>query len=343
VLGLHSIPGVEKTLPGRSSIHFSYRIRFTSFSDDLFRTFVTEDLLLTGVTVTSSRPLVLTAGPQTFRLESGPLVMGILNVTPDSFSDGGAYVTVDQALSRAKQMQEEGADIIDVGAESSRPGAQPIDESEELRRLIPVLEAVRGAVSILISVDTTKAAVARRAIQAGATIVNDISALRGDPLMASLVAETGAAVVLMHMQGTPQTMQQSPRYRNVVDEVSLFLRERIQVALDHGIRPSQIILDPGFGFGKLQEHNLQLLAEFDMLTRLGYPVLAGLSRKQFIGHLTGQPVHERGYGTAGAVAAAVLKGAHIIRVHDVRAMRDTITVVSTIARHSRSGPEESHA
>ncbi|WHZ21293.1 MAG: Dihydropteroate synthase [Nitrospira sp.] len=298
---------------------------------------------MTGVTVTSSKHLVLTAGPQTFHLESGPLVMGILNVTPDSFSDGGVYVTVDQALSRAKQMQEEGADIIDVGAESSRPGARPIDESEELRRLIPVLEAVCGGVSIPISVDTTKAAVARRAIQAGATIVNDISALYGDPLMASLVAETGAAVVLMHMQGTPQTMQQSPRYRNVVDEVSLFLRERTQVALDHGIRPSQIILDPGFGFGKLQEHNLQLLAEFDMLTRLGYPVLAGLSRKQFIGHLTGRQVHERDYGTAGAVAVAVLKGAHIIRAHDVRAMRDTITVVSTIARRSRSGAEESHA
>lgn len=293
--------------------------------------------------MTSSRPPVLTAGSRTFRFESGPLVMGILNVTPDSFSDGGAYATVDQAVSRAVQMQQEGADIIDIGAESSRPGARPIDESEELRRLVPVLEAVHGAVSLPISIDTTKAAVACRAIQAGATIVNDISALRGDPLMAPLVAETGAAVVLMHMQGTPQTMQRSPRYRNVVDEVSLFFRERIRIALDHGIRPSQIILDPGFGFGKLQEHNLQLLAEFDMLTRFGYPVLAGLSRKQFIGHLTGQPVHERGYGTAGAVAAAVLKGAHIIRAHDVRAMRDTITVVSTIARHVRSGPEESHA
>jgi dihydropteroate synthase len=269
--------------------------------------------------------------------------MGVLNVTPDSFSDGGAYVTVDQARSRVVQMQEEGADIIDIGAESSRPGARPIDESEELRRLVPVLEAIRGAVSVPISVDTTKAAVARRAIQAGATIVNDISALRGDPLMAPLVAETGAAVILMHMQGTPQTMQQSPRYQNVVDEVSLFLRERIQVALDHGIRPEQIVLDPGFGFGKLQEHNLELLAEFDMLTQLGYPVLAGLSRKQFIGHLTHQPVHERGYGTAGAVAVAVLKGAHLLRVHDVRAMRDTIAVVSTVARHARSGPKESHA
>ena len=269
--------------------------------------------------------------------------MGILNVTPDSFSDGGAYVTVEQALSHARQMQAEGADIIDIGAESSRPGAQPIDESEELRRLIPVLEAVHDAVPLPISVDTTKAAVARRAIQAGATIVNDISALRGDPLMAALVAETGAAVVLMHMQGTPQTMQQAPRYQNVVEEVSAFLCERVQAAIDHGIRRRQIILDPGFGFGKLQEHNLQLLASFDMLTHLGYPVLAGVSRKQFIGALVQQPVQERGYGTAGAVAVAVLKGAHIIRVHDVRSMRDTVSVVSAISRHARSGVEVSNA
>ena len=206
-------------------------------------------------------------------MESRPLIMGILNVTPDSFSDGGAYVTVEEALRHARQMQAEGADIIDIGAESSRPGAQPIDESEELRRLIPVVEAVHDAVRLPISVDTTKSAVARRAIQAGATIVNDISALRGDPLMTALVAETGAAVVLMHMQGTPQTMQQAPHYQNVVEEVSAFLCERAQAAIGHGIRRSQIILDPGFGFGKLQEHNLQLLADFSMLTNLGYPVL----------------------------------------------------------------------
>ncbi len=269
--------------------------------------------------------------------------MGVLNVTPDSFSDGGAYVTIEQAVSHARQMQAEGADIIDIGAESSRPGSQPIDETEELRRLIPVVEAVRAAVALPISVDTTKAAVARRSIQVGATIVNDISALRRDPSMAGLVAETGAAVVLMHMQGTPQTMQQAPRYGNVVEEVSLFLRERIQAAITCGIRPNQIVLDPGFGFGKLQEHNLQLLAEFEAFTKLGYPVLAGVSRKQFIGNLVGQPVHERGYGTAGAIAVAVLKGAQIIRVHDVRAMKDTATVVSAISRHARSSVEVSNA
>ncbi|MCC6966407.1 MAG: dihydropteroate synthase [Nitrospira sp.] len=285
----------------------------------------------------------MTAGPHEIVIQSNPLVMGVLNVTPDSFSDGGTFVTVEQAVDHARQMQAEGADIIDIGAESSRPGAHPIDEREELRRLIPVVEAVREAVSLPISVDTTKAAVARSAIQAGAAIVNDISALQGDPLMAQLVAETGVAVVLMHMQGTPQTMQQSPRYGNVVEEVMAFLQQRAQVAIACGIRPSQIVLDPGFGFGKLQEHNLRMLAEFDAFTTLGYPVLAGVSRKQFIGNVIRRPVHEREFGNAGAVAVAVLKGAHIIRVHDVRAMKDTATVVSAISRHARSSVEVSNA
>lgn len=240
-------------------------------------------------------------------------------------------------------MQDEGADIIDLGAESSRPGAEAIDEVEELSRLIPVLEAVRQAVSLPLSIDTTKAAVARRAIEAGASIVNDITALRGDPLMAGLVADTGVAVVLMHMQGTPPTMQRAPHYGNVVDEVCAFLRERIQTALDAGIQASQIVLDPGFGFGKLQEHNLRLLAEFEALTTLGPPVLVGVSRKQFIGNLVDRPVHERGYGTAGAIAVAVLKGAHILRVHDVRAMKDTAVVVSAISRHLRSSVEVPNA
>ncbi len=294
-------------------------------------------------TVNSARSYVVQAGPHALRLDSRPFIMGILNVTPDSFSDGGTYVTVEQALRRAKELHEEGADIIDIGAESSRPGAQSIEESEELRRLIPVLEAVHAAVPLPISVDTTKAAVARRAIKAGATIVNDISALRGDPRMAAVAAETGAAVILMHMQGTPQTMQKSPRYGNVVQEVCAFLCERGQTAIEQGISRSQIILDPGFGFGKLQEHNLQLLADFALLADLGYPMLVGLSRKQFIGALVQQPVHQRGYGTAGAVAVAVLKGAHIIRVHDVRSMRDTVSVVSAICRHARSGVEGTHA
>jgi len=289
------------------------------------------------------RSVIITAGSHKIVIQSNPLVMGVLNVTPDSFSDGGTYVTVAQAVDHARQMQAQGADIIDIGAESSRPGAEPINEREELRRLIPVVEAVRKVVPLPISVDTTKAAVARSAIQAGAVIVNDISALQGDPVMAHLVAETGVAVVLMHMQGTPQTMQQSPRYGNVVEEVTAFLQQRAQVAIACGIRPSQIVLDPGFGFGKLQEHNLQMLAEFETFTTLGYPVLAGVSRKQFIGNLIRQPVHEREFGNAGAVAVAVLKGAHIIRVHDVRAMKDTATVVSAISRHARSSVEVSNA
>jgi len=289
------------------------------------------------------RSVIITAGSHKIVIQSNPLVMGVLNVTPDSFSDGGTYVTVAQAVDHARQMQAQGADIIDIGAESSRPGAEPINEREELRRLIPVVEAVRKVVPLPISVDTTKAAVARSAIQAGAVIVNDISALQGDPVMARLVAETGVAVVLMHMQGTPQTMQRSPRYGNVVEEVTAFLQQRAQVAIACGIRPSQIVLDPGFGFGKLQEHNLQMLAEFETFTTLGYPVLAGVSRKQFIGNLIRQPVHEREFGNAGAVAVAVLKGAHIIRVHDVRAMKDTATVVSAISRHARSSVEVSNA
>ena len=291
----------------------------------------------------SPRSVIITAGSHKIVIQSNPLVMGVLNVTPDSFSDGGTHVTVAQAVDHARQMQAQGADIIDIGAESSRPGAEPINEREELRRLIPVVEAVRKVVPLPISVDTTKAAVARSAIQAGAVIVNDISALQGDPVMARLVAETGVAVVLMHMQGTPQTMQRSPRYGNVVEEVTAFLQQRAQVAIACGIRPSQIVLDPGFGFGKLQEHNLQMLAEFETFTTLGYPVLAGVSRKQFIGNLIRQPVHEREFGNAGAVAVAVLKGAHIIRVHDVRAMKDTATVVSAISRHARSSVEVSNA
>ncbi len=291
----------------------------------------------------SPRHVIMTAGPHEIVIQSNPLVMGVLNVTPDSFSDGGTFVTVEQAVDHARQMQAEGADIIDIGAESSRPGAHPIDEREELRRLIPVVEAVRAAVSLPISVDTTKAAVARSAIQAGAVIVNDISALQGDSSMAQLVAETGVGVVLMHMQGTPQTMQQSPRYGNVVEEVMAFLQQRAQVAIACGVRSSQIVLDPGFGFGKLQEHNLRMLAEFEAFTTLGYPVLAGVSRKQFIGNVIRRPVHEREFGNAGAVAVAVLKGAHIIRVHDVRAMKDTATVVSAISRHARSSVEVSNA
>ena len=286
---------------------------------------------------------ILTAGSHTLHFESRPLIMGVLNVTPDSFSDGGAYPTTQQAVQRAKDMHAEGADVIDIGAESSRPGSHPVGETEELRRLLPVLEAVRAAVPIPISVDTTKAAVARQAIQRGASIINDISALRHDGDMTALIADSGAGIVLMHMQGTPETMQRSPTYRDVSAEVAAFLRDRAAYAVAQGIKPTQIILDPGIGFGKLGEHNLQLLAELDMLTTLGYPILVGVSRKEFIGRLVNRPVHERVYGTAGAVAAAILKGAHMVRVHDVRAMREAALVAAAIAKRSLSYSQVSHA
>jgi dihydropteroate synthase len=240
-------------------------------------------------------------------------------------------------------MHAEGADLIDIGAESSRPGSHPVGEAEELRRLLPVLEEVRAAVPIPISVDTTKAAVARQAIQRGASIINDISALGHDPAMAALIADSGAGIVLMHMQGTPETMQRNPTYRDVSAEVTAFLQQRAAYAVTQGIKQTQIMLDPGIGFGKLGEHNLQLLAELDMLTTLGYPILVGVSRKEFIGRLVNQPVHERVYGTAGAVAAAVLKGVHMVRVHDVRAMREAALVAAAIAKRSLSHSQVSHA
>ena len=280
----------------------------------------------------SAHPVVLTAGPRTITIESNPLIMGVLNVTPDSFSDGGTYVTIEQAVNHARQMQAQGADIIDIGAESSRPGAQPIAESEELRRLIPVVEAVREAVSLPISVDTTKAVVARMAIQAGAVIVNDISALQGDPLMAGLVAETGVAVVLMHMQGTPQTMQQSPQYDDVVDDICRFFEERIRYATKMGIREDAIWLDPGFGFGKTSTHNLEILRRLAEFKKFGRPILIGTSNKFTIGAVLNLPVEERMEGTAATVAVAIANGADAVRVHDVKRMVRVARMADAIVR-----------
>src|SRR5437867_5873224 len=208
-----------------------------------------------------------------------PLVMGVLNVTPDSFSDGGRFLDPGAAVDHAGEMAAQGADLIDIGAESTRPGADPVDQEEERRRLIPVVRAVCRAVSVPVSVDTTKAAVARQALDAGAALVNDISALRYDSGMKPLIAETGAGLVLMHMQGTPKTMQQAPSYRDVIEEVRQFFVERIGTALEAGIAAEQILLDPGIGFGKNPEHNLRLLARLDAFVALGYPVLVGVPRK----------------------------------------------------------------
>jgi dihydropteroate synthase len=276
-------------------------------------------------------------------LAGRPLLLGIVNVTPDSFSDGGRYFDSEVAVAHAVRLAEEGADMLDIGAESTRPGAVPVEATEELRRLIPVVRAIAKAVAVPISIDTSKASVAKAAIDEGAVIVNDVTGLRGDPAMADLIAQTGAGIVLMHMQGTPQTMQQAPEYQDVVEHVAAFLSERAGYAIGRGVAQSQIILDPGIGFGKVLVQNLDLLGQLSRFIQLGYPLLIGPSRKSFIGQLTGQPVEDRAWGTAAAVAIAVEQGAHILRVHDVRAMRDVVEVAAAITRRKKSSLKEQHA
>ena len=272
-----------------------------------------------------------------------PLLMGIVNVTPDSFFDGGRFCDPQRAVAHALRLVEEGADLLDIGAESTRPGALPVDEQEERRRLVPVVAAVAKAVSVPISVDTSKAEVARAAIDAGAIMVNDVTALRGDSAMVDVVAQAGAGLVLMHMQGTPDTMQHAPRYDDVVGEVAQFLAERVRFAIDHGVAKDRIVVDPGIGFGKTLGHNLDLLANLRVFTELGYPLLVGPSRKGFIGQLTDQSVEARGWGTAGVVALAVEQGANILRVHDVGPMKDVAKVAVAIARRISAGVREQHA
>jgi len=279
---------------------------------------------------------------QRFRLER-PLLMGIVNVTPDSFFDGGRFCDPQRAVAHALRLVEEGADLLDIGAESTRPGALPVDEQEERRRLVPVVAAVAKAVSVPISVDTSKAEVAKAAIDAGAIMVNDVTALRGDSAMVGVVAQAGVALVLMHMQGTPDIMQHAPRYDDVVGEVAQFLAERVRYAIDQGVARDRIVVDPGIGFGKTLGHNLDLLANLHVFAELGYPLLVGPSRKGFIGQLTDQSVEARGWGTAGVVALAVEQGANILRVHDVGPMKDVAKVAVAIARRISAGVREQHA
>jgi len=260
------------------------------------------------------------------------LVMGVLNVTPDSFYDGGAHTTVSGALDRALQMIEEGADLIDVGGASSRPGSCRVSASEELERIGPVVEGIRARSHVLLSVDTTWAEVARQAIVAGAQVVNDISALRFDPDLASVVAEAGAFLVLMHMQGEPGTMQVAPSYVDPVAEISAFLEERMRAAQSAGVPCGRLIVDPGIGFGKRLEHNLAILRGLEAFTTLGAPVLVGLSRKAFLGEILGLAPHERLEGTIAANAVAVARGADIIRVHDVKEGRRTADVARRLRR-----------
>jgi dihydropteroate synthase len=258
------------------------------------------------------------------------LVMGVLNVTPDSFSDGGRYLDRATAVERGVQMVDEGADVIDVGGESTRPGSDLVPAAEERERVVPVIETLASRVPVPISIDTRKAEVARAALDVGATIVNDVSAC-ADPEMFDVVKGTGAGLVLMHMQGDPKTMQQAPSYGDVVAEVTEYLRERIEAAEFAGVPFEAISVDPGIGFGKTLEHNLLILRHLDALAALGRPVLVGPSRKRFIGAILGLPEDERAEGTAGAVAWSVTHGANVVRVHDVKEIVRVIRVMDAIA------------
>ncbi len=259
--------------------------------------------------------------------------MGVLNVTPDSFSDGGKFFSLDSALAHAEQMISDGADIIDIGGESTRPGSEFISEQEELRRVIPVIEKLAAKSAVPVSIDTTKSAVARAAVEAGAEIVNDISGLRFDPAIADVAATTKAGLILMHSLGTPKTMQQLPPVEDIFSEVTSGLRESITVARQRGVAQETIAIDPGIGFGKTAEQNLELIAKLDQLGREfpDLPIMIGTSRKGFIGKLLGDvPPEERLPGTIATVTAAVLKGAQIVRVHDVKPLVDAVRVVDAI-------------
>lgn len=258
-----------------------------------------------------------------------PRVMGIVNVTPDSFSDGGQYAAAELAIAHGLELVEQGADILDIGGESTRPGATPVPLEEELRRVIPVIEGLASKAGVPISIDTYKPEVMRVAIAAGASIVNDIFALQ-QPGALEAVAASNAGVCLMHSQGTPQTMQIDPHYQDVVGEVADFLRARLAAAQEYGIGPERVILDPGFGFGKRSVHNIALLRELETLCALGRPVLVGLSRKSVLGQLTGNDVGARLHASLSAAVIAAMKGARIVRVHDVKATVDALKVVSAI-------------
>jgi len=257
-------------------------------------------------------------------------VMAILNVTPDSFSDGGRYLDADAAVAHAEEMAEEGADVVDVGGESTRPGAEPVPPEVQCARVVPVISRLAQRVKTPISIDTTSAEVARASLDAGAQMVNDVSALRGDTAMGPFLAGCGAPVVLMHMLGVPRDMQVNPTYDNVVTDVMDFLRARIAAAEACGIAGNQIVIDPGFGFGKTLEHNLQLLRELSELQALDRPILVGTSRKSMLGRILDVPADDRIYGTAAATAAAVERGAAMVRVHDVRAAVHVVKVMAAI-------------
>jgi dihydropteroate synthase len=267
-----------------------------------------------------------------------PVVMGILNVTPDSFSDGGELSDLDALLYRAETMVGQGASILDLGGESTRPGAQPVSEVEELRRVVPAVAALVSRFSVPISVDTRKARVANEAIAAGATIVNDVSALAYDPAMAEVVADSGAGIVLMHMRGTPIDMRDQARYEDLAGEVTMELGDAVDRALSGGISRDAIALDPGIGFAKTARQSLRVLARLPQVAALGFPVLVGPSRKSFLGELLGVPPAERGMGSAAACVVAYLRGARIFRVHDVAPTFQALRVAAAVEEESESEP-----
>lgn len=280
----------------------------------------------------------ITCGSRTLALGQRTLIMGVVNVTPDSFSDGGRFFSPDRAIAQAKQLVEEGADILDIGGESTRPFSDPVGESEETDRVLPVIEGLAGQVAIPISIDTTKATVARQAVAAGATMINDVSALRSDPEMAATTARCRVPIILMHMKGTPKTMQVKPIYEDLLTDIMTFLSDAMDRAVVAGVQRSGIILDPGIGFGKTIGHNLQLIRDLDRFHGLDAPLLVGPSRKMFIRQLLKDPSEKDmdplsvdvARGTQATVAAAAMKGVHIVRVHDVARTRATLAVVNAI-------------
>ncbi len=263
--------------------------------------------------------------------------MGVINVTPDSFSDGGIYFKRKKAVQRGLELIRQGADILDVGGESTRPGSDSISEEEELKRILPVISELREKADVLISVDTTKSTVAESALEAGADIINDISAFRFDDRMPLIATEKGAPVVLMHMKGVPKTMQSNPYYEDLFQEICCFLEERIATASAYGIKRENIIVDPGIGFGKSLEHNLSIINNLNFLEGLDRPILVGISRKSFIGKILNLPPQDRVEGTIASAVLSVLKGAHILRVHDVEPVKRAITVAEAILKEETGG------
>ena len=274
--------------------------------------------------------MLLSCGAHTLDL-GAPVVMGVLNVTPDSFSDGGLFLDPEEAVRHARRMVAEGATIIDVGGESTRPGADPVDVADEIDRVLPVIRAITAELDLPVSVDTSKPEVMEAALAAGASMINDVLALR-EPGALDVLVGSGAAVCLMHMQGRPRTMQADPRYDDVVRDVHQFLSERVRACETAGIDRSRLVIDPGFGFGKTLEHNLALLAALDEFTRDGLPVLAGLSRKSMIGQLTGRPASQRLAGSVALAAIAASHGASIVRAHDVAATVDAVRIAAALRR-----------